>query len=184
MSARSNSLKPDTFYDAPLETIREMVKRAEAKLLALNSRRADIRRRIQALHYLSIAFAAEPVYAPPSDLEASAKPVKERADAGVDKTSSSVTGRQAELTALRRACRIALMETQNAECAEQILQRINRRQSVSFSNGEDPIRAVGEELQRMAKDDEVIVSSSAGVEQWGLSRPGDQQAPLSADDHL
>jgi len=184
MSARSNSLKPDTFYDAPLETIREMAKRAEAKLLALNSRRADIRRRIKALHHLSIAFATERVYAPPSDLETAAKPVKERADGRVNKKSSSVTDRQVEMSALRRACRIALMETQSAECVAQILQRINRRQSVLFSSGEDPIRSVTEELQRMTRDDEVIVSSSGGVEQWGLSRHRDQQALLSADDHL
>jgi DNA repair exonuclease SbcCD ATPase subunit len=184
MSARSNSLKPDTFYDAPIETIREMVKRAEAKLHALNSRRADIRRRIQALHHLSITFAVDPVYAASRDLEAAAKPVKERADAVVDKKSFSVTGRQAEMSALRRACRIALMETQSAACAEQILQRINRRQSVSFKSDEDRIRLVTEALQRMAKDDEVIVSISAGVEQWGLSRAVDLQALLSTDDRL
>jgi DNA repair exonuclease SbcCD ATPase subunit len=184
MSARSNSLKPDSFYDAPLETIRQMVKRAEAKLLALNSRRADIRRRIQALHHLSVTFAVDPVYAAPSDLEAAAKPIKEYADAAVDRKSLSVTGRQAEMSALRRACRIALMETQSAECVEQILQRIKRRQSVSFKSDEDPIRLVNEALQRMAKDDEVIVSRSAGVEQWGLNRPGDQQVPLANNDHL
>jgi hypothetical protein len=126
----------------------------------------------------------DPVYAASSDLEAPVKPINEYAEAGVDKKSFSVTGLQAEMSALRRACRIALMETQSAECAEQILQRINRRQSVSFKSDEDPIGLVTEALHRMVKDDEVIVSRSEAVEQWGLSRPGDQQAPLSADDRL
>src|SRR5258708_30275356 len=59
MSARANSLKPDDFSGATIEMIREMVKRAGAKLSSLQAHRTQIRRRIQALHHLSRTVAVE-----------------------------------------------------------------------------------------------------------------------------
>lgn len=174
MSARANSLKPDDFSGATIEMIREMVKRAGAKLSSLQAHRTQIRRRIQALHHLSRTVAVE-IASPLEDCAFEAgHSVKEQAPTEFRKQGSIERNERvlhkSEPSALRRACRIALMETDEAECCTQILQRITRRQSVSFRSYSDSVPEVTAELNRMVAEGEAITLRTGDAQQWQLNR--------------
>jgi hypothetical protein len=175
MSARANSLKPDDFSGATIEMIREMVKRAGAKLSSLQAHRTQIRRRIQALHHLSRTVAVEIAVSPLEDCAFEAgHSVKEQAPTEFRKQGSIERNERvlhkSEPSALRRACRIALMETDEAECCTQILQRITRRQSVSFRSYSDSVPEVTAELNRMVAEGEAITLRTGDAQQWQLNR--------------
>jgi len=158
--------------------IREMVKRAGAKLSSLQAHRTQIRRRIQALHHLSSTVAAEIAVSPLEDFAFEAgHSVKEQGLAGFGKQSSNE--QKSEPSALRRACRIALMETDEAECGTQVLQRISWRQSVSFKNYGESLQEVTAELTRMAAEGEAITLRAGDAQQWQLNR-----SKVGAEPHL
>jgi hypothetical protein len=175
MSARANSLKPDDFSGATIEMIREMAKRAGAKLSSLQAHRTQIRRRIQALHHLSRTVAVEIAVSPLEDCAFGAgHSVKEQAPTGFRKQGSIERNERvlhkSEPSVLRRACRIALMETDEAEFCTQILQRITRRQSVSFRSYGDSVPEVTAELNRMVAEGEAITLCTGHAQQWQLNR--------------
>jgi hypothetical protein len=179
MSAWANSLKPDDFSGATIEMIREMVTRAGAKLSSLQARRTQIRRRIQALHHLSRTVAAEIAVSPLEDCAfAAGHSVKEQALTGFGKQGSIERNEcvlhKSEPSALRRACRIALMETDEAECCTQILERITRRQSVSFRNNGEALQEVTAELTRMVAEGEAITLRARDAQHWQLNRSKNQ----------
>lgn len=158
--------------------IREMVKRAGAKLSSLQAHRTQIRRRIQALHHLSRTVAVE-IAAPLLDDCASeeGQPAKAEEEAFTKCEKQDSIGelsenarRKSEPSALRRACRIALMETDEAECCTQILQRITRRQSVSFRSYGDSVPEVTAELNRMVAEGEAVTLRTGDAQQWQLNR--------------
>lgn len=174
MSAPANSLKFDDLSEATIDIVREMVRRAETKLSVLQSRRTQIRRRIQALHYLSRAFATESIrpLEKASGLEsrcATEEQVREIFDTRTRSVERRSAVLQIEPSVLRRACRIALMEIERAECSAQILQRIVRRGSVSFTNHGDPLEEVTSELHRMVAEGEAVASGSGDVQEWQRS---------------
>jgi hypothetical protein len=176
MSARANSLKPDDFSGATVEMIREMVRRAEVKLSSLQARRTHIRRRIQALHHLSRTLAAGIKVQLLDDCGSeTGHSVKEQTLTGCEKLSSigepSENGLgNCESSALKRACRIALMESDEAECCARILQRITRRESVSFKNHRDCMQEITAVLNRMVAHGEAVTFGGGNAQLWQLNR--------------
>lgn len=71
---------------------------------------------------------------------------------------------------LRRACRIALMESSHPEDARRILERIRRRGSLSFDGSGDPLTLVACELMILATEGEAHRLIFGGTEYWELLR--------------
>jgi hypothetical protein len=67
---------------------------------------------------------------------------------------------------LRRACRIALMEVDEAASAEEIYSRIVRRGAFSFNNLEYAIVAIVRTLNVMAKDGETCSAEHGPCSRW------------------
>jgi hypothetical protein len=67
---------------------------------------------------------------------------------------------------LRRACRIALMEVDEAASAEEIYSRIVRRGSFSFKNLAYAVVAIVRTLNVMARDGESCSSDNAPCSRW------------------
>ena len=168
MSARSSSLSPNDLAGASVETVHEIVQRAAGKLSVLQARRTHIRKRIQALLHLSRALSEDAAISRSSRSEkvaiaiGSSRSAPLEGNVRLDGTSAS--------GGLRRACRIALIETDDAECAEQILERIRKRNSVSLENLADPLAAIVVELNRMANEREACRNSEGEIERWQLRR--------------
>ena|SRR5205814_1714681 len=168
MSARSSSLSPNDLAGASVETVHEIVQRAAGKLSVLQARRTHIRKRIQALLHLSRALSEDAAISRSSRSEkvaiaiGSSRSAPLEGNVRLDGTSAS--------GGLRRACRIALIETDDAECAEQILERIRKRNSVSLENLADPLAAIAVELNRMANEREACRNSEGEIERWQLRR--------------
>jgi hypothetical protein len=187
---------PKFGFAGGLSMTRDLVKQAEAKLVALHSNRSQLGRRIRALHYLLKTIDTECVHLKTIDTEcvhsrrtelylrpeavksktnhherskfetdsetAAISPIatKETRAAGPALTETS--------TKLRRACRIALMESDRPQYCEQILQRIHRRESVCIQGFRDPVIAVAQELRAMLADGEVIQQTNKQL--WQLNR--------------
>jgi hypothetical protein len=62
------------------------------------------------------------------------------------------------------------MESDGAECCTQILQRISRRQSLSFKNCSDSVQEVTSELNRMVAEGEAIMFLAGDAHHWQLNR--------------
>lgn len=78
---------------------------------------------------------------------------------------------------LRRACRIALLETANAVSEGELLARINRRGSFCFADTDLALRAISQELTAMAEQGEVQAINSSSQRLWQRisSAPDSQQ---------
>ena len=71
---------------------------------------------------------------------------------------------------LRRACRIALMESDHPQSCEEIVQRIQRRGSLSFEARSNAQAVVEVELERMTRQGEAIHQQQDGGNRWNLRR--------------
>lgn len=166
-----------------LDLTPDLVRRAETKLVGLHANRSQLRRRIRALHYLlrtlDTKFSLSKLTEPPSHLEARKSNFnhdqRSERNSGTAGTSpfgptntTIVSAAIGVSTELRRACRIALMESDRPEPCDQILQRIQRRESVCIDDFHDPEIAVAQELRAMLADGEVI--SKKDNELWQLNR--------------
>lgn len=81
---------------------------------------------------------------------------------------------------LRRACRIALLETEEAIPAKEIRARIVRRGSYAFMEPNCAVTSILAELNRMAKDGEVCYSGADHDCRWQrMSRTDERQAAES-----
>jgi len=69
-------------------------------------------------------------------------------------------------TTLRRACRIALMESDEPQTSEQIYQRICKRGSLSFQTPIDALHVLSAELDLMAKESEISCRVLGGEKRW------------------
>jgi hypothetical protein len=69
-------------------------------------------------------------------------------------------------SALRRACRIALLGSFDYLSADEVLARIIRRQSYYFAESEDAQAAVAAELHRLAENGEVECCTQASEVKW------------------
>jgi hypothetical protein len=177
MAARTSSVNPNDVSGTTVEMIREMVRRAETKLSSLDSRKKQICRRIQALHHLSRTVAAGNTAPLVDDSAFEANPpAEEQALSKCENRSSTGENalRESGSSALRRACRIALMECDQAECGTQIQQRIARRGSISFKDRRDSLQEVITELNRMAADGEAVTFGIHDAQQWQLNRSRNQ----------
>jgi len=162
-----------------------LVRRAETKLVGLHANRSQLRRRIRALHYLlrtlDTKFSLSKLAKPASHREAGksnfnhdqrSEVARNSGIAGTSPFGSTnttiVSAAIGVSTELRRACRIALMESDRPQPCEQILQRIQRRESVCIDGFHDPESAVAQELRAMLADGEVI--SKKDNELWQLNR--------------
>jgi len=78
---------------------------------------------------------------------------------------------------LRRACRIALLETANAVSDSELLARITRRGSFCFADTDSALLAIDQELTAMAEQGEVqpINGSSERLWQRIFSAPDSQE---------
>ena len=167
------------------EVTHDLVRRAESKLLGLHANRSQLRRRIRALHYLlktldtsSLSKSTEPSSHPwsvKSKINHDEGYGLERDSISADTSSiaanETTTGTPAVTgvsTELRRACRIALMESDRPQCYEQILQRIRRRESVCIKGLRDPVTAIAHQLREMLADGEVIANEEN--RHWHLNR--------------
>jgi hypothetical protein len=164
----------------------DLVKQAEAKLVALHSNRSQLGRRIRALHYLLKTIDTECVHSRPTEPYLRPEAVKsktnhhERSKFETDSETAAISPIATKetraagpaltetSTKLRRACRIALMESDRPQYCEQILQRIHRRESVCIQGFRDPVIAVAQELRAMLADGEVIQQTNKQL--WQLNR--------------
>lgn len=73
-------------------------------------------------------------------------------------------------TKLRRACRIALCETETPETAPEIVARIVARSSYLFPEGIDAASAIVPELKRLVLQGQAYLASKNGARSWGWQR--------------
>lgn len=183
------------FNGGGLELTHDLVQRAETKLISLQTNRSQLRRRIRALHYLlktlhtnfSALDSPDPVLDPVGEVsrfnqDESSRLVSD-SDTGIE---PSIRSNEETITAppqigisteLRRACRIALMESDRPQDCKQILQRIRRRNSVCLEGFHDPLMAIAEELGRMMADGEVFKRQDGQL--WQLNRDSIAQRKTS-----
>lgn len=182
----STELSKDSFKPSGLDVTHQLVSRAETKLVGLHANRSQLRRRIRALHYLLKRF--ETVFSSSdffdSGLQSAPQESKPDHDGSSEFERSSdaaftlrtrskgMTANKLSVTevstALRRACRIALMESDRPQSCEQILQRICRRESICVEGFDDPMIAIAQELRKMLADGEVIQKKESQL--WHLNR--------------
>jgi hypothetical protein len=67
---------------------------------------------------------------------------------------------------LRRACRIALLETANAVSDSELLARITRRGSFCFADTDLALLAIDQELTAMAEQGEILAINSSSQRLW------------------
>jgi hypothetical protein len=189
MAARTSSVNPDEVSGATVEMIREMVRRAETKLSILHSRKTQICRRIQALHHLSRTVAAAHTAPAFEDLVFDVTTPRHEEQASTifeNPSSTSETNenalRESGSSSLRRACRIALMECDQAEFTTQILQRIARRGAISINVHADSVHEVTAELNRMVADGEAITFGAKDTQRWQLNRSKNQGKASPGDE--
>jgi hypothetical protein len=164
MSQKEN---PELLQAIP-DMVRDLVRRADRKLAELEARKQYLRRRVQALRFLATHAAQKSSAERPHnlasgqsssahDLNRSEHDVKR---ARADRDSGTGT------TTLRRACRIALMESDEPQTSKQIYQRICKRGSLSFQSSTDALHVLSAELDLMAKESEITYRVLDGEKRW------------------
>lgn len=182
----SKELSKDAFATGGFEVAHQLVKRAERKLVGLHANRSQLRKRIRALHYLLKTF--DTVISPSEPHDPGLHPATQESEcnqddsagfemgsgtpvtslAGSIETATGVHAPTGGSTELKRACRIALMESDRPQGCEQILQRIRRRGSVCIEGIDDPKAAITQELRKMVAAGEVVQKEDSQF--WQLNR--------------
>jgi hypothetical protein len=142
-----------------LEVVRDIVKRAETTLSVLHIQRAQLVRRIHALRYLAQIAAQQELRK--ADLSVSTptlsiRPKKQLRSGQMKSQRRVLEGRRKSASNLRRACRIALMESDRPQNSLEILERITKRGSFTFERHIDPPKTISQELNKMAEEGEII----------------------------
>ena len=184
------NLSPDGSTAEALGSTHQLVSRAESKLVGLHANRSQLRKRIRALHYLLKTLktmfppsgSSDPALRQPTHKSAFNRDESFEVETISDRAVTSGTGTNTMMTSpptvtgvsteLRRACRIALMESDRAQDCEQILQRIHRRESLCIEGFRDPQIAIAQELRNMLADGEVIQKDDTQL--WQLNRASGQ----------
>src|SRR5262249_46203720 len=143
------------------DIVRDLVRRAESKLAELESRKQYLRRRVQALRFLASHNAENPS---PERQENVAPPLSTSGH-DLDRTASDHASGKGT-TRLRRACRIALMESDAPQTTREIYQRILKRGSLLFQSPIDPLPVISAELELMAKESETNCRLLDGEKRW------------------
>jgi len=143
------------------DIVRDLVRRAESKLAELEARKQYLRRRVQALRFL----ASHNAETQPAERQENTAPPLATSDRDFkrsprDRESGKLT------TRLRRACRIALMESDVPQTSQEIYARISKRGSLLFQGSMDPLHVISRELELMAKESEIICRVLDGEKHW------------------
>lgn len=83
---------------------------------------------------------------------------------------------------LERACRIALMETQEPVSVETIYDRIERRGSFTFAGYKHPFRAIMLAMGAMVRQGEASLYNEGGHRRWRWDAPFEQPASVPVPD--
>jgi hypothetical protein len=100
----------------------------------------------------------------------SPRPARRTVRGAFRQLDESAAGRVPVCSELARACRIALIESNEPAALETIYDRIQRRGSFSFTGYKHPFRAIILAMSAMVKRGEASALSEAGHRRW-LSRP-------------
>ena len=154
--------------------VREALDQVRRNLVDLREERARVRKRIHHLRRLEKGLSSFGI-APPQEGQLRvepAQPVSTQNDQhGIAQPQMIPVSarRKSGNPELRRACRIALMETTEPEMAWQIVERIKRRGAFSFEAKSNPPAAVIDELVGMVMEGEAFRNGNDG---WGWRRDG------------
>jgi hypothetical protein len=173
MSAAPDWMNQHEISLATLEVVLDIVKRAETKLSVLEAQRIHVLRRIHALRYLAEMAARQEQRRP--DLIVSRRtlaivPKKRLESTRANHQQHAASRDHKSSSNLRRACRIALMESEGSQSSLQILERITKRESFTFGNYRDPQEAISQELNQMADEGEVVRLDVARTQCWEWKR--------------
>ena len=152
------------------DIVRDLVRRAESKLVELEARKQYLRRRVQALRFLAGRSAENPGT---DRQENPAPPLPSSGREFEPGASDQMPGKAT--TRLRRACRIALMESDAPQTSREIYQRISNRGSLLFQSSIDPVDAISAELELMANESEIHCGVLDGEKCW--QRPAVNSQP-------
>lgn len=134
--------------------IREFVRVAEAKLGQLQTRKEHIRSRIQALRFL--AGHAERSSGHRAGRSSSTLRLPGTAPPAADSPLELQSPAFHSPDKLRRACRIALLESDTPQSCAEIYQRIKTRGSLSFDDDDNVLQVLAAQLQTMAANSEIL----------------------------
>jgi hypothetical protein len=160
ISAMSHKENAETSQPVP-DIVRDLVQRAESKLAELEARKQYLRRRVQALRFLAGHNADNP----PAERQESVTSAPSSSEHHLEqRTSDPDFGKGT--TRLRRACRIALLESEAPQTSREICQRISKRGSLLFQTSTDPVHIISAELELMAKESEITCRVLEGENRW------------------
>jgi hypothetical protein len=150
------------------DMVRDLVRRAESKLAELEARKQYLRRRVQALRFLATHGAQKRPAKRPHNLASDQVSPAHDLNRSEHEVQRALSDRDsgAGTTTLRRACRIALMESDEPQTSEQIYQRICKRGSLSFQRSMDALPVLSAELDLMAKESEITCRVLDGEKRW------------------
>jgi hypothetical protein len=164
--------------------VSETVRRVNAQAVALLTRRAEINRRIDCLHRVVQGLrdlAANTVRddrdAAPRESAASPEHVGTRSPLDQElvqmRAPLPVQSRHTQ-AGLSRACRIALMEAEEAASLDEIRSRIDRRGSFVFSDFGSAEAAIAETLNSMRDNGEIRGVKSGDQSLWQRTYPANE----------
>ena len=174
---------------SPVETqasVSEVIKAVGSELRELHARHREVTNRIRHLRIAVDALRELEKGSPllygeiPETPEVRDEPPAPmaQASAGEDaEVSRSINRRRfgrSQNMVLRRACRIALLETADAISVQDIYARISRRGSFSFASETGATRAIARELDALASDGEVRRAHDLSSLLWQRILPSDQ----------
>jgi len=153
-------------HDQPsleLSFIRDIVRRAETKLAQLQAKKEHIHSRMHAIRYL--ATHAEANYGRAAESSCPSAPFPPKRVVQEDASTPMQTSHLECQSKVRRACRIALMETDRPQSCAEICERIQKRGSMLFDN-DDPLQIIATHLNAMARNFEILCSVVNGETLW------------------
>ena len=170
-------------YSAPAGiqgSVSEVVKLVDSELHKLHLRREEIKKRIRKLH---VAVDALQEFAGTATLDNSdeeKRPLAPRRQAASSPDSKDPQSKSSRLRSatdendksgdptfkLRRACRIALLESDEALCEQEIRARIVRRGSFPFINVDFAALAIARALSALAEKEEVCSLNDGPTRRW------------------
>lgn len=151
---------------AGFEPVREFVRVAEAKLGQLQTRKEHIRSRMQALRYLAKHAEGRRPHrmANPSSASCQFSPGNAAPEATEQAKLQSPTFHNPEK--LRRACRIALLESDTPQSCAEVYQRIRKRGSLSFDGYDNVLQLLADQLNSMSENSEILSFTMNGEIRW------------------
>jgi hypothetical protein len=163
-----------TYSPAEAPLAREIVMRAKARLAELETQRERIRRRIQALRFLSNHRRDRVTWLGERDTSKSGRIRRSSPNKPARASDAPLTVAPqlipAQVSALRRACRIALLETEHPQSCMEIHERIIKRGSLDLSRYENPIVLLTLQLKSMLNAGDIICVPDGDQPRWLFRR--------------